>query len=243
MERIKLENIIKEYDLYYGQKHIVYALKSFLGLRKKDRLFMALNNINFSIQQGDFTGLLGANGSGKSTMLKLLAKITYPTSGKITINGNVSALIELGIGFYGELSGWDNLVLNALLMGIPKKELDKKIDDIIDFAEIREFINVPVKRYSTGMIARLSFSISIHASTEILLIDEVLSVTDAGFQLKCMKFLKNFTKNGGTVIFASHVMDQVREYCNNSIVLEKGKLIFFGDTEEAIRLYSVHNGK
>jgi ABC-type polysaccharide/polyol phosphate transport system ATPase subunit len=243
MSVISFENVVKQFDLYYGQKHILYAIKSFLGLSKKNQLFTALDNISFSLKKGDFLGLLGANGSGKSTILKLIAKITHPTSGKIITNGKVSALIELGIGFYGELTGLDNLILNAMLMGISKAELVKKIDPIIDFAEIRDFINVPVKRYSTGMIARLSFAISIHTTADILLIDEVLSVTDINFQMKCLIFLKKFNLNGGTIILASHSLDYVREFCNTSLLIDKGKLVYFGGSTEAIECYKQQHKK
>lgn len=203
--------------------------------------FWALKDVNFSIQKGEAIGIIGKNGSGKSTILKLIAGVIVPTKGEVEIKGKIAPLIELGAGFHPELSGRENIYLNAAIMGVSRREVDEKFDEIVDFAEIREFIDTPVKHYSSGMYMRLAFAIAINVRPEILLIDEVLAVGDAQFQRKCMAKMENFKKNGVTIIFVSHSMKTVGKFCEKVLLVNKGKVEFFGESPEGIKLYEKEN--
>lgn len=245
---IKIDNVSKEYSLgnIYGTT-IKEAIKRRFSKKedcieeiksvKKDEKFKALDEVSFEVKKGEVLGLIGRNGAGKSTLLKLISRITAPTKGKIYLNGKVASMLEIGTGFHGELTGRENIYLNGTILGMTKKEIDAKIEDIIDFAEIRKFIDTPVKRYSSGMYVKLAFSIVAHLDSDILLMDEVLAVGDVAFQSKCLAKMHEVAKSGRTVIFVSHNMKTVREICDRCVVLENGKVVFDGDTEKAISRY------
>jgi len=199
--------------------------------------FEALKDVSFEVKKGEFFGIIGRNGAGKSTLLKILASVYKPTSGSIKINGMISPFLELGIGFNPELSGRDNIYLNATVLGLTKKEIDKKFDEIVAFAELEEFIDQQIKNYSSGMKARLAFSVSIHANRDILLMDEVLAVGDTAFQHKCLNIFKNYKKKGRTVILVTHSMTTVREYCDRALLLADSKILDIGDVDEVLNKY------
>jgi ABC-type polysaccharide/polyol phosphate transport system ATPase subunit len=186
--------------------------------------FHALTDVSFEVRRGETVGLIGSNGSGKSTSLKLISRIISPTSGSVAVNGRVTALLELGAGFHPELSGRDNIFLNGTVMGMSRKDIEYRIDSIVDFAELQDFIDVPVKNYSSGMYARLGFSVSVHLDPDILLIDEVLSVGDQTFQQKCNERMLNMRKKGITILFVSHDMDAVWRLCSRAIWLDHGRV-------------------
>lgn len=208
--------------------------------------FMALNGIDLTVYKGEALGIIGGNGAGKSTMLKLLCRVTAPTEGEIDIYGRITSMLEVGTGFNGEMTGRENVYLNGAILGMTKAEIDAKMEDIIEFSEVREFIDTPVKRYSSGMFVKLAFSVAAHLDSEILIMDEVLAVGDMAFQKKCLDKMRQAAKQEGrTVLYVSHNMNTIRRLCDRCIVLDKGKIIFNGDVEEAIELYMrrevVHN--
>lgn len=204
---------------------------------KKDHKLWALKNINFQVEQGEALGIIGPNGAGKTTMLKLLARVTIPTDGNVSIHGKVAPLIELGAGFHPELTGRQNIFLNGSIMGMRKKEIEQKIDSIADFAGLESYLDMPVKKYSSGMYARLGFSIAIHTNPDILLIDEVLAVGDFAFQQRCLRRMKEFKQRGVTIIFVSHNLDMVRYLCDNTILLYEGRVIDKGPTANTLNNY------
>ena len=200
--------------------------------------FWALKNIDLTIYQGERIGIIGANGAGKSTLLKLICQITAPTEGDIDLYGRVSSMLEVGTGFHGEMTGRENIYMNGAILGMSKKEIDERIEDIIDFSEVREFIDTPVKRYSSGMFVKLAFAVAAHLNSEIIIMDEVLAVGDMAFQEKCLaKMREAASVDGRTVIYVSHNMNTIRNLCDRCIVLEKGRLIHDGDVEEGISVY------
>ena len=201
--------------------------------------FKALDDVSFCVRQGERLGIIGRNGAGKSTVLKLITRITRPSEGCIGINGRIASMLEIGTGFHGELTGRENIYMNGAILGMSRKEIDEKIDSIVEFSEIGEFIDTPVKRYSSGMFVRLAFSVAVHLDADIVIMDEVLAVGDAEFQKKCINKMNEIVAvNNRTVLFVSHNMDTIRKMCDRCIVLEKGRLIFDGDVESAIDLYS-----
>lgn len=187
--------------------------------------FWALKDINFEIKQGDRVGIIGRNGAGKSTLLKVLSRITEPTTGRVSINGRIASLLEVGTGFHPELTGRENIFLNGAILGMSRKEIQQKFDEIVDFAEVEKFLDTPVKRYSSGMYVRLAFAVAAHLEPEILIVDEVLAVGDAQFQKKCLGKMESVGKEGRTVLFVSHNMDAVDRLCERIIVLNNGNLI------------------
>ncbi len=197
----------------------------------------ALKDISCEINEGEVLGIIGKNGAGKSTLLKILSRITEPTGGIIEINGRVSSLLEVGTGFHPELTGRENIFLNGAVLGMRKKEIEEKFDEIVNFAEIEKFLDTPVKRYSSGMYVRLAFAVAAHLEPEVLLVDEVLAVGDIAFQKKCLGKMEDVAKGGRTVIFVSHNMGAIRSLCNNAIWLENGQIMKKGDTDEIIRYY------
>src|SRR6187397_2762101 len=203
---LKLQDISKKYRIRRetdaGARSSVLA--KLLSIRRRKEDFWALKQINFEVPRGEALGIIGHNGAGKSTILKLLSRITTPTTGEIMINGRLSALIEVGSGFHPELTGRENIYLNGSILGMLRREITKKLDRIVDFAELRQFIDTPVKRYSSGMYVRLGFSIAAHLDPDILLLDEVLAVGDASFQRKCIQRITELKKNGTTIVFISH---------------------------------------
>ena len=205
---------------------------------KSNEKFLALDNISFSINKGERVGIIGHNGAGKSTFLKLLSRVTAPTKGTISYNGRIASMLEVGTGFHPELTGRENVYLNGAILGMTKSEIDKKFDDIVDFAEMGKFIDTPVKRYSSGMYVKLAFAVAAHLDSEILVMDEVLAVGDMKFQQKCLGKMDDVSKNDGrTVLYVSHNMNTIRQLCTRCIVLDHGKLMYDGDVETAIGLY------
>ncbi len=224
------------YGLYDLTSEILFHSTDKTKLRKKE--FWALEGISFSLYRGETLGLIGHNGAGKSTLLKLINGIFKPDSGSISIKGKVSALIELGAGFNPILTGRENIYVNAAVLGIPKSEVDKIIQDIIDFAEIGDFIDAPVQSYSSGMRVRLGFSIAANLNPDILLIDEVLAVGDSSFRQRCYNRLNEYKKKGGTIIFVSHNMSAVEAICDRVILLDHGRLEKDGDTKDVISVFN-----
>lgn len=206
------------------------------------KTFMALNGIDLTVYKGEALGIIGSNGAGKSTMLKLLSRITAPTEGSIEIHGRIASMLEVGTGFNGEMTGRENIYMNGAILGMTKSEIDKKIEDIIEFSEVREFIDTPVKRYSSGMYVKLAFSVAAHLDSEIMIMDEVLAVGDMAFQKKCLKKMRDAAKEEGrTVLYVSHNMNTIRDLCDRCVVLDMGKVIFDGDVDEAIDIYLKDN--
>lgn len=199
--------------------------------------FWALKDIELNIEQGDRVGIIGRNGAGKSTLLKVLSRITEPTTGKATINGRVASLLEVGTGFHPELTGRENIFLNGAILGMSRAEIKSRFDEIVDFADVEQFLDTPVKRYSSGMYVRLAFAVAAHLEPEILIIDEVLSVGDSVFQKKCLGKMEDVGKEGRTVLFVSHNMTAVQHICSSCILLEKGKIKSIGDTTQVIDDY------
>lgn len=252
---IKVQNLSKRYRIGLKEKQsetlmgqIADILKSpwdnLKRLREMDRfgaedesVFWALKDINFEVKQGEVLGIIGKNGAGKSTLLKILSQISEPTSGRIEIHGRVASLLEVGTGFHPELSGRDNIYMNGTILGMTKKEIDSKLDEIIDFSGVEKFIDTPVKFYSSGMKVRLGFSVAAHLEPEILIIDEVLAVGDYEFQKKCLGKMEDVAGLGRTVLFVSHNMQAVSALTKETIVLSNGKVIFHGKTEKGINEY------
>ena len=204
--------------------------------------FMALNGIDLTIYKGEALGIIGGNGAGKSTMLKLLSRVTAPTAGEIDIYGRIASMLEVGTGFNGEMTGRENVYMNGAILGMTKAEIDAKMDDIIEFSEVRDFIDTPVKRYSSGMYVKLAFSVAAHLDSEIMIMDEVLAVGDMAFQKKCLNKMRDAAqKEGRTVLYVSHNMSTIRQLCDRCIVLQQGKIIYDGDVEKAISVYMDSN--
>jgi len=200
--------------------------------------FLAVRDINFCIKRGETVALLGPNGSGKSTILKLISRIIDPTEGIITISGRLSALLELGAGFHPDLSGRENIYLNGSILGLSRKTMNRKLDDIIAFADIGEFIDVPVRNYSSGMQVRLGFSVAVNVEPEIILIDEVLAVGDHSFQMKCLERIRQMQQDGVTILFVSHNFEDVKQICTQAIWLDEGRLKAQGRIDEILGLMS-----
>ena len=208
------------------------------GERSHGDTFMALNGIDLTIYQGEAVGIIGSNGAGKSTLLKLLSRVTAPTEGEIDIYGRIASMLEVGTGFNGELTGRENTYMNGAILGMTKSEIDAKMEDIIEFSEVREFIDTPVKRYSSGMFVKLAFSVAAHLDAEIMIMDEVLAVGDMAFQKKCLTKMREAAKQDGrTVLYVSHNMHTIRQLCDRCVVLDQGKIVFNGDVEDAISRY------
>ena len=202
-------------------------------------ILKALDSVNLTVRQGECVGIIGGNGAGKSTLLKLISRVAAPTSGSIDLYGRVTSMLEVGTGFHGEMTGRENIYLNGAILGMNRREIDEKLEEIIDFSEVRDFIDTPVKRYSSGMYVKLAFSVAAHLDSEIVIMDEVLAVGDAAFQKKCIaKMRRAAREEHRTVLYVSHNMQTVRELCDRSIVLADGKIIYDGDVEEAIGYYN-----
>ena len=213
-------------------KELIPALLKRPSKSEDKRVLWALKDVSFKVRRGESLGVIGLNGAGKSTVLKLIAGVTQPTEGEVVVRGRVSPLIELGAGFHPELTGRENVYLNASILGIPKKKVDKKFKEIVDFAELWEFIDTPVKHYSSGMYMRLGFAVAVNVEPEILLIDEILAVGDVAFQQKCLKKMREFKKAGVTIIFVSHSLTQVAEFCQRAVWLEAGRVKEIGPATE-----------
>ena len=242
---IKVENVSKKYSkslkrsMLYGIKDIA---RNTIGLSShSDKLrkneFWALDDISFEIKKGETLGIIGPNGSGKTTLLKLLNGIFWPDKGKISVKGNVGALIEVGAGFHPLLTGRENIYINAAILGMTKEETDKKFADIVEFADIGDFLDTPVKYYSSGMFVRLGFAVAVHCEPNILLIDEILSVGDISFQKKCLKRIENIRKSNNSIVFVSHSLYRIEAICSKALWLHKGKLEIIGSPREVINAY------
>lgn len=233
---IKVENLNKIYKLY---DRPLDRLKDSLGLTKRQcyKEHYALNNVNVEVKKGETVGIIGTNGSGKSTILKIITGVLNPTDGNVEINGRISALLELGAGFNMEYTGIENVYLNGLMIGFTKEEIDAKLQDIIDFADIGDFINQPVKTYSSGMFVRLAFAVAINIDPEILIVDEALSVGDVFFQNKCYHKFEEFKKLGKTILFVSHDLGSIAKYCDRVVLLNKGVKLNEGSPKEMINIY------
>lgn len=251
---VKVENVYKEYRLgAIGGATLKGEIQSKLAkLRKKEdpnlkigekaheknERFMAINGMSFEVEKGEAIGIIGHNGAGKSTILKLICRVTTPTKGNIYLNGRITSMLEVGTGFHPELTGRENVYLNGAILGMSKSEIDKKFDEIVEFSEVGQFIDTPIKRYSSGMKVKLAFAVASHLDSEIMIMDEVLAVGDVNFQNKCIERMKKVAnEEGRTILYVSHNMATVKSLCNRCIVLSKGQVIFEGDTEEAIAIY------
>lgn len=251
---IKVENVKKQYRLgAIGGGTLTADLQSWWARRrgKEDpntkigtdqtrigERFYALDDISFEVKKGEAVGIIGSNGAGKSTLLKLLSRVTTPTEGKICINGRITSMLEVGTGFHPELTGRENIYMNGAILGMTKAEIDEKIEDIIDFSECRQFIDTPVKRYSSGMYVKLAFAVVAHLDSEIMIMDEVLAVGDIKFQQKCLGKMGDASHDDGkTVLYVSHNMSTIRQLCTRCIVLDHGKMIYDGNVNNAIQIY------
>lgn len=234
---INIKNVSKDFYIYADKANTLKERIIRLGKNKKE-VRNVLRDIDIKINKGETVALIGVNGSGKSTLLKLITKIIYPTKGKIITYGKVSSLLELGAGFHPDFSGRENIYFNASIFGLTKEEIDSKIDDIIDFSELHEFIDTPVRTYSSGMYMRLAFSVAINVHADILLIDEILAVGDQRFQEKCMKKMLELKKEGKTMVFVSHSKESVKFLCDRAIWIKDGKVEKDGKTDEVLREYT-----
>ncbi|MBI2011799.1 ABC transporter ATP-binding protein [Candidatus Daviesbacteria bacterium] len=234
---IQLSKVTKKFYLQ-EDKTFKEFLPNFLLGKSWAKELTALDNLSFVIEKGETIGIIGKNGSGKSTLLKLMAGVTAPSSGEIKVSERVAPLIEVGAGFHHELTGYENIFLNAAILGMHKKEIEEVVDNIIDFSELREFIHVPVKRYSSGMYMRLGFAVAIHVNAQILLVDEVLAVGDSAFQKKCLDYLRGIKKDKDkTIVFVSHSEESVKSFCDRVILLDHGKIIKDGEPEIVFKTY------
>ncbi len=250
---IKIENLKKKYRLgTIGGRTLNAELQSWWARKRGNEdpnlrigegysnygeSFWALKGIDLEVKKGEALGIIGANGAGKSTLLKILSRVTAPTEGDIWVNGRIASMLEVGTGFHGELTGRENIYMNGAILGMTKREVDTKIESIIDFSECGEFIDTPVKRYSSGMYVKLAFAVASHLDAEIMVMDEVLAVGDMKFQKKCLGKMGDEAKDGRTVLYVSHNMGTIRSLCNRCVVLDKGRVIFDGDVEAAIDIY------
>jgi lipopolysaccharide transport system ATP-binding protein len=242
---LSLEHVSKKFrrgEIYDSLRDLIPGLAGKLGKRRspdalEEREFWALQDISFQVRRGEALGIVGSNGAGKSTVLKLLSGIMKPTRGQITVRGKLSALIEVGAGFHPDLTGRENIYLNGTILGMTRAEVARKFDSIVDFSGLREFVDTPVKRYSSGMYARLGFSVAAHVEPDLLIVDEVLSVGDYLFQQKCMDRMSEVLTSGTTVLFVSHNLHAVSELCQRSVLLEKGRMLANGPTDEVLRQY------
>lgn len=221
---IQFKNVTKKFS-FNKQKTFKEFIPALLGQQETKTKFTALNNISFDVYPSETVGIIGPNGSGKSTILKLIANVTSPTSGEVIVNGRVSPLIELGAGFHPDLTGRENIFLNGSILGLTQKEIKHNYKSIVDFAELAEFIDQPVKHYSSGMYMRLAFAVAIHTSPETLLVDEILSVGDYSYQKKCLEKMIEFKNNGVTIVLVSHSESQVKSFCNKIIEIKNGDLV------------------
>lgn len=241
---VRFENVSKRYELGTGQtsikRMITKPIARLTGRKNglpESQILWALRDVNFNIEPGSALGLVGPNGSGKTTSLKLLSRITFPTSGKVHINGRISALIELGAGFHPDLTGRENVYLNGAILGMKKEDIDKRFDQIVDFSGIERFIDTPVKRYSSGMYVRLGFSVAAHVEPDVLLVDEVLAVGDAQFRQKCARRIEELQQIGTTIVFVAHNLYLVRSVCDQAVFLLKGQAQQQGAVDEVLNNY------
>ena len=233
---INVEHVYKTFEIYMDKANSLKEKLLFWKRNKKEKREV-LKDINLSIKEGEAVALIGVNGSGKSTLLKLMTKIIYPNKGKITVNGKLTSLLELGAGFHPDFSGRENIYFNASIFGLTRKQIDARLNDIIEFSELGPYIDNPVRTYSSGMYMRLAFSVAINVDADILLVDEILSVGDQHFQEKCINKMKELKKQGKTMVFVTHSLGSARELCDRAVWLNKGTLQMDGDVNEVIDKY------
>ena len=233
---IEVKNVYKSFNVYYDKANTLKEKLLFFNRRKKEQR-QVLKDINLEINKGEVVALIGVNGSGKSTLLKLMTKIIYPNSGEIVTHGKLTSLLELGAGFHPDFSGRENIYFNASIFGLTRKDIDKRIDQIIEFSELQDFIDNPVRTYSSGMYMRLAFSVAINVDAQILLIDEILSVGDQHFQNKCFEKMKELKNEGKTMVFVTHSMGSVRDLCTRAVWLQDGSIRMDGTTDEVVDEY------
>lgn len=234
---VRAENLTKAYKIYNQRKDMVKEAFS-LSRKKYHNLYYSLSNVSFEVGKGEILGIIGENGAGKSTLLKVLTGVTKPTEGSVSIQGRIAALLELGAGFNPNYTGIENIYLNGTMMGFTRKEMEKRVEQIVAFADIGEFIHQPVKNYSSGMFARLAFAVAINVEPEVLIVDEALSVGDIFFQNKCFRKIEELKEKGVTILYVSHDLASVKEMCDSVLWLEKGKVKMFGDCVEVCNEYS-----
>ncbi len=242
MVAVEVKDVWKKFRIYHDR---VYSLKEriiFWG-RQKAEDFWALKGINLTVPKGTTVGLIGRNGSGKSTLLKIISRILYPTKGEVKVNCRVSTLLELGAGFHPDFTGRENIFLNASILGLTRKQTKERLSEIISFAELGDFIDNPVRNYSSGMYMRLGFAVAVHVDPDILLIDEVLAVGDMAFQEKCLAKIKELQKRGTTIIFVTHSPQQVEELCHMAVWLDRGEVRMQGPAKEVARAYGEFVGR
>jgi len=238
MSAIIVDNISKKFRIPHEKKTTVF--QSIVGLVKRQfdyEEFWALKDVSFEVEKGEALGIIGKNGSGKSTLLKILARVLYPDSGSVAIDGKVASFLELGVGFQTELTAKENVYIYSSILGLRRKQVDRIYDDIFDFAELKKFENMKLKNFSSGMYMRLAFSTAIHANPDTMLIDEVFAVGDEAFQKKCRDKMNQFKAEGKTIFFVSHALDTVKELCQQSMLLNEGRIVTMGDTEKVINDY------
>jgi len=238
---IAFDRVYKKYSLYHnitgGIKHFLFHLPSALN-SIKDSKYEALKDVSFEVCKGETFGIVGRNGAGKSTILGLIAGVLKPSGGRVILRGQTSALLELGAGFHPELTGRENIMLNGVILGLTKAKVLRKLDEIIEFAEIGEFINQPIRVYSNGMLARLGFAVVAHLDPDILLVDEILAVGDAEFQQKCLDKMMGFKKSGVTIIFVSHSMPDIIKICDRTLWLDNHTVRMLGESKEVAKQYA-----
>lgn len=233
---IEVDHVYKTFNVFYDKTNTIKEKLLFWNRSKKE-VREILNDINLEIKKGEVVGLIGVNGSGKSTLLKLMTKIIYPNKGKIETYGKLTSLLELGAGFHPDFSGRENIYFNASIFGLTRKEIDKRLDQIIEFSELEGFIDNPVRTYSSGMYMRLAFSIAINVDAEILLVDEILSVGDQHFQEKCFQKIEQLKEEGKTIVIVTHSMDSIVRFCTRAVWLHEGKIKMDGDTNTIVEKY------
>ena len=232
---VKITNLVKEYKMFSRKKDRL--LEAILPNSNRHQVFRAMDNLNLEIKKGEVLGILGKNGAGKSTLLKMITGVVTPTSGDIEVNGKISSLLELGAAFNSDLTGIENIYQHGQVMGLTDEQIKEKEKEIIEFADIGEHINQPVKTYSSGMFARLAFACAINVEPDILIVDEVLSVGDMAFQLKCFKKFEQFKEKGKTILFVTHSVSDILKNCTRTIIIDSGKKIFDGKTKDGVEFY------
>lgn len=240
-DAIEIQNVTKNFDVFCDKANTLK--EKIIRFNKKNKETReVLKNINVKIKKGETVALIGVNGSGKSTLLKLITKIIYPTEGKIITNGKITSLLELGAGFHPDFSGRENIYFNASIFGLTKKEINDRIDNIISFSELEEYIDNPIRTYSSGMYMRLAFSVAINVNADVILIDEILAVGDQHFQDKCIKKMLELKKQGKTMVFVSHSVDAVKILCDRAIWLNEGSVVMDGETNDVLKEYTKQCG-
>jgi len=238
---IEFQNVTKKFRIIKEQKDSIFDLVRLFFKKNKHDTITVLDNISFNVQQGEMLGILGLNGSGKTTLLKIISKIIPPDSGNVTTKGNIIPFLALGAGFNGELTAYDNIILYGVILGFSKKEIKKRVQKIIKFAELEDFLYVKLKNFSSGMYTRLAFSTAVEVNPDILLIDEMLSVGDIGFRKKSFETFMKFKSNGKTIVYVTHDLEQINQFCDKALWLDKGKIKMYGEPLEITKEYKNQN--